>query len=368
MTGSGSCLIYAHNTGGAEVLTPLVLRMSSSEGTPMDVIANEPARAVFRRAGVEHTALSELASPPLDLARARRIVSSLGSTWAVLGVANRRDPANACLTLACREQGVPTIGFMDNWLNWDEMGEGPGDFQYAPDILAVMDECARGELVSRGFPEDRIEMVGHPHLESSAHIHRARHSDYLSPGDLEASVWLVVSQRVHRDRSLKDNLGLLDTRLDGEELVTILTHAAGEARKRDRRDVLIVLRPHPIERKVDREWEAVEGVTVRVDGTTSIEPLLSVSDTVIGLYGMPMLLAFYMSRRTISLAGIFGVENPCIDRYQFFEQADSPTDLFTLLSDQSQSLEAAMMSPMQKALVTGSIDRCMALLARVAVR
>lgn len=373
MSARRPCLVYAHNTGAAEVLAPIVLSLSASGVSDLDVIAHGPARGVFERSGIEHTDVSTLDAPPLDLEAAMRLVSARGCSMAILGVTNLLDRTNAHVTLACQQLDVPTVAFFDNWVNWDVFGGDPGDLRYGPDLLGVMDDCARAELVSRGFPGGRIAVVGQPHLDRC--VREAKAEGEATAGasrgarNGQPTVWLVISQRVHRDRSLEQRRqGLLDVVLDGSPLHEVLTRAAQQAHALDGREVLVLLRPHPVEEKPDDEWKAGDGVTVRVDASTPIGSLLEKADTVLGLYGMPMLQAFYTGRRAISLAGIIGGENPCIDRYHYFETVDSASELIVLLSSGEGPRLGGPMTPLQYALVDRSIGRCTELVARLRTR
>jgi hypothetical protein len=360
--GRGSGLFYAHNTGGAEVLAPIILGLSERYGRSLDVIAHSPASRVLERLGIDHMRLSDLEEPPLDEARARGLLSLRNNAWAVQGVTNLGDRTNANLTLACKEVGIPTIGFMDNWLHWDSLEETRGDFRYAPDVVGVMDDCARQQLESRGLPSDRIEVVGHPHLERTARLPGPSVSG--SPSQRGTVTWLVVSQRVHRESSLDERATLLDVPVEGELLSTLLSRAATSLREGNGQETLIILRPHPIEKKIDEERQEAHGVTVRVDATTPIEQLVARSSVVIGLYGMPMIHAFYTGKRTISLANIFGIKNTCIDRYGFFEQVSSVGELMVALGGDARP-RGQDGKKFRDALVTGSLDRCMTLLSRI---
>tara|TARA_B100001758_G_scaffold105417_1_gene90339 strand:- start:836 stop:1774 length:939 start_codon:yes stop_codon:yes gene_type:complete len=75
------------------------------------------------------------------------------------------DKANASLIKVCRDNSIPTLGFLDHWKGFDRFFDDNNQPAYLPDWLGVIDEKTKSRLESLKSISSSIFVIGHPWLD-----------------------------------------------------------------------------------------------------------------------------------------------------------------------------------------------------------
>lgn len=156
-------IIFAQDAGSAKFLVPVLKKIHLLENTDCQVYGYGQATSVFSLMDIPFNPLST--EKPFRLADAQKWLHGQRIDIFISGASSMRpDPTNVNIVLAAKRAGVKTIAFFDHWKSWGRF-QGYGDKErFFPDILGVMDSVAKEHLTMRGYPQDRIFVVGHPWL------------------------------------------------------------------------------------------------------------------------------------------------------------------------------------------------------------
>lgn len=78
----------------------------------------------------------------------------------------RLEPAESLLWQVAAQEGIPTLAFLDQWQNYLSRFSNDGkQIDLLPDKIGVIDALARQEMISEGFPEERLVCLGQPYLD-----------------------------------------------------------------------------------------------------------------------------------------------------------------------------------------------------------
>jgi len=161
-------LIAAHDPGGATALLPVIRTLATQGLVSLRVIGDGPAASLFARAGIEFEHIRGGDGAGELLVVARQLLDRERPDLVLVGSSETYTIERA-LTEAAARAGVPSAGLLDYWSQYVERfsGEGPGErWRYLPDLVLVMDETARDEMVALGVSPGRVAVVGHPHLST----------------------------------------------------------------------------------------------------------------------------------------------------------------------------------------------------------
>lgn len=76
------------------------------------------------------------------------------------------DMTNCNLIAACNELDIQSIGFFDHWKGFDRLKDADNSFTYMTSIVGVIDNYVKDGLINEGISPERVEVVGHPLLET----------------------------------------------------------------------------------------------------------------------------------------------------------------------------------------------------------
>ncbi|HEX9880285.1 MAG TPA: hypothetical protein VGB25_08845 [Candidatus Binatia bacterium] len=154
--------------GAANVTAPVAARLMGDGKTALTVLCLRFAREVFRRFGVPYRELHDYGLRRQSAAAAARILAAESPDLVVVGTNEEPQSLDRWLTVTAKARGIPVVSILDYWCNYSQRFSGPSGeerFLYLPDLVFVMDEQARDEMISEGFPAEGLFISGHPYLE-----------------------------------------------------------------------------------------------------------------------------------------------------------------------------------------------------------
>jgi len=266
--------VISHDSGGAEILSSLLLRQRTSEL----LVLEGPAVAIFERK------LGAVRPLPLEEAVQR-------SAWVLSGTSWQSDLEWRALVRA-RELGKPSVAFLDHWINYKERFLRGGQL-CMPDEIWVGDEYA-ARIARSQFAGQRVRLVENPYFDD---VRRSFASLGASLARPARPVLLYVTEPM-REHGL---LHYGDERYFGyteEEAVQYFL----ENLKFIASDVArIVIRAHPSEPEQKYAWarERVSAPLEISEGKSLIEDIAT-ADIVVGCESMAMVVALLGSKRVVS--------------------------------------------------------------------
>ncbi len=147
---AGPLAIAMRQAGTANAFVPLIRHLAGRRGDgAVDLYAYPPARPILERAGLAATPVDAFAPPartPSLLLTGTSLSPEDDGRWWGWAAAN----------------GVPSIGFVDQWVNYWQRFTVRARFDTLPDRVAVVDAVARDALAALGCPAGRLVVAGSP--------------------------------------------------------------------------------------------------------------------------------------------------------------------------------------------------------------
>ena len=161
-------LVTVQDPGSANVTAQVATRLMSDGKVVLSVLCFKFARDVFRRLGVPFKELHDFGLRQASPAAAERILAMEAPDMLLVGTNEEIQSLERGLTVIAKARGIPVISLLDYWCNYTQRfsGESPdGRFLYLPDLIFIMDERAKDDMLAEGFPPERLFVTGHPYLE-----------------------------------------------------------------------------------------------------------------------------------------------------------------------------------------------------------
>ena len=298
------CVVaVAGDPGGAEALAPVLERLLGDGRVRPALFPYREAIRLWEARGLRAAPLTGA----LSRDAARDLLAREQAKALVTGSSVNPDQLERVFIAAARDLGIPSLSILDFWTNYRRRWADPaGDLSDLPDIIAVMDDRARAEMVAEGFPAERIEVTGQPAFDRlprmRAGFTRGRRDAVrkglgLAPG--EAFV-LFASQPVS-SLSGESAENPLFPGYTERSVIPAVIRALDRIGHAEGRKIACVLRPHPREKAGDlRRWKG-EHIRVLVqEGGDRLETAMA-ADLVTGMTSVLLLEACYLGTPVVSI-------------------------------------------------------------------
>lgn len=329
-----SVIYSAHDPGGAEAILP-VLSALSAQGRRVHGFATGPAYQLCKAHGlpvVDASALSEEElNHQVDVLGARVY---LAGTSAGMSVDKR---------LFKHIQGrMPSLYVLDFWNNyWQRFSNQAKDFAYLPDVICVMDERAREDMLREGFPEERLVVTGNPHF-----VHFA---DAISAREEQRQELLFISQPLSALALLP---GFAAHGFDEYQVVNDLSNVVAELPP----EYMVKIRLHP--KEDGNKFNAVLGPRLEISTETTLEAALSRAGLIIGMFSPVLIQAAVAGKQVLSYQPEGSTNDPLVtNQLGITRRVSSAKELQSLISAYVQGKEVGRAEGAVRLVVPDAVER-----------
>lgn len=312
-------LFFSCEPGGAEVLIPVIESVKRETSFSVIVLSYGLGAERFACKGVKYAEIDKVKRDDaglLEFYRPNLVITSAASL-------PERDMSEKYLWRNARGLGIPSLAFLDQWQNYAIRFSGVTKDErlaYLPDYINCIDEIGEREMLSEGFPGDRLVRLGHPYL-SALHA-RAGEIDPVSvkarmgiPHDQKASLFVSepILEYYGRARGY-DQYEALELFFDIVSANPV--------------PVLPVIKLHPKDER-ERFEKILSGhkrlSPILLGNEFSSLECLSVADSVYGMTSIMLIEAYVMGKYAVSLQPGLIVEDPLVlSRHRIIPVITSP--------------------------------------------
>ena len=174
-------LFFSRDPGGANCIIPLYKRIEADKNIQPHLYCRDFACQKYREKSLSFKNINR----ELNHITPRSIENFLKRKRPnlIITATSSDDNTERFFWRAARKLNIKTLAILDQWMNYkdrfsDDYREYPKDKKHLniPDIICVMDEYAKGEMVGQGFPSENIKVTGQPYFEEiSKEIERFNH-------------------------------------------------------------------------------------------------------------------------------------------------------------------------------------------------
>jgi hypothetical protein len=277
----------AGDPGGAAAVAP-VLELLRQQSRPVHAVAYRQAVANWRSRGLEveelpHSTHLEQAQRHLRDRQADILLSATSDN----GV-NLEKPFIA----AARRLGIPSLAVLDHWMNYRlRFANEKGELVYLPDCIAIMDEQARAEMVAEGLDASRLVVTGQPAFDELASLkcsnrvqQRQAVRQMLGVGEKERMV-LFASEPISTMCGTEPSQPLYPGYTE-QTVLRDLASALGRIAKRKTEKIVLVARPHPLDKPEDLRSDVEPPLRLVVDNRGKGRDVVLAADLVTGMTTM----------------------------------------------------------------------------------
>lgn len=305
----------SQDAGGCNAIYPVLIRLRC-DGNDVAVFAAKYSVEILKGKDIPFFEIV-----PEDFNKVNKLFDQHKPDIALLGTSMGYSLEDVFLQ-ECRKRGIPSVAVLDSWVNYSMRFPNlltERKLEYLPDILCVMDDFAKREMVGEGIPEERIRVTGSPYFdvfsESISSYAPEKKNVLLKKWNLpqDARVISFISQAIDqtfgRSQNESNYLGYLQ--FDALEL---LMEALKKITKYHNYHLFLLVRPHPKEQKSSYQQFSIKdrNFSMIVSNEEDAEDILAVSDVVTGMFSTMLTLAYFIGKDIVSIQPHLSQEDPFI--------------------------------------------------------
>jgi hypothetical protein len=300
-------LLFSRDPGGANCIIEVAKGCLLSGSYTVDLYGKDSACISYANAGLKHMDITDIAGPSPNRASLRTFLQNRSPDIIVTGT-SADDNTETFLWQAAADIAIPSVVILDYWNNYSvrfsehttltapvASRPGPGPL---PDVICIMDEFARMEMLREGFPAEKLRITGQPYLDTirtippipSDYRRKIRQKNHVTGDEL---MIVYVSEPIRKTYGGPDKLGYDEVTI----LQSVIASFASLHPPHDRH-VQLTIRPHPKNTPSDFNHFTQEGLFpfgISIDTDTPPRPLIQAADLIVGMSSIFLLEAALLS-------------------------------------------------------------------------
>ena len=200
------------------------------------------------------------------------------------------------------------VAVLDFWSNYAPRFRSPAGFLEPPEVVCVMDAQARAEMVAEGFDAARLAVTGQPAFDALAGLRQAfgeqeRQALRAALGVAAGETLVVFASQPLAEFYAQPELRARHPGYDQGTALRLLIAALEDLAPEIRRNIVLLVRPHPREEPGSLAWAArsTGALRVRIDGSGDSRAGLLAADLVCGMTSVLLVEACHLGCLTLSL-------------------------------------------------------------------
>ena len=292
-------LVVCGDAGGAAAVAPVAELLIREGRVNLRSAVYRQAAELWARRGLPHQTLAAGLSDG-DLAALAGSADAL-----LLGTSVNGEDYERRLGALFPARAVAVLDF---WSNYAPRFRSAAGVLEPPAVVCVMDESARSGMAAEGFEAARVVVTGQPAFDALAGLRRAfgeneRKSLRATLGVVEGERLVVFASQPLAEFYAQPELRARHPGYDQGTALRLLIAALEELAPEIRRNIVLLVRPHPREEPGSLAWAArsTETLRVRVDGSGDSRTCLLAADLVCGMTSVILVEACHLGCPTLSL-------------------------------------------------------------------
>lgn len=315
MKKSRKIIAVCQDPGGSDAVSAVIKELLF-RGEDVIVFASRHAPLILKRKGMRFTEVL-----PENFSRVDELFDREKPDMILAGTSGGYSLEDAFIEEA-RNRGIFSIAVLDSWVNYSirfsDLSVNGEKLKFLPDVVCVMDEIAKKEMIVEGIPEDRIRVTGNPYFDQffnkKSSISKEKRKKMLEKWGFSDNTRVLsfFSQTIHQTFGYsKDNPRYLGyTQFAALELLAEALIKISKYKDQ----ISLMVRPHPKEERVFYQEFAkkVKDIPLAISDEEKMEEVLAVSDVIAGMFSNALVIAYAMGKKVISIQPNLARENPFI--------------------------------------------------------
>lgn len=295
-------VVICGDPGGANAIVPVIKRLRS-EKEDVQVFAYLQAIGIMEKNNILFSSIDEKITLP-DI---QEILQKNHPAILVTGTSFNTIDLEIKFIKVAQKLAIPTLAVLDFWSNYSlrfyDMQE---ERRYIPDKIAIMDEIAYSEMIAEGFRPDLLIVTGQPAFDALAgfklNFDTEKRQKIRRDLTIHAHELMVVFVSQPLSKIYGDDES--NPRFLGYTEKTVLKNliAALEIQSHDcKKDITLIIRPHPSEKTDAYEKIASKSIRTIVTKVGNPRDIVMASDLVVGMNTELLVEACYLGCMVVSI-------------------------------------------------------------------
>jgi hypothetical protein len=328
-------LFAAGDPGGANAVVPVAAAFLARYDEVMALV-NPLARAIFAAHNIPISDTTEMSSDPLDTIVDRFAPDCIVTSTSV-GESMDKELIRRFKDI------IPCVGVVDFWSNYSQRFSNPDthDLVYVPNVICVVDELMRDEMIADGFSSNQIVVTGNPHFDHFA--------DAITCAGENAREILFISQPL-RDQARVP--GFVPLPFDEH---TALMHLIASVARLGH-DYRISIRLHPKENPHSFDTYSSEFVSLATSAT--LEQAISRAGLIVGMLSPVLIQARAAGKSVLSYEPGLMTGDPLVsNRLGITTRVSSPAELDTAVAMYASGITSETLNDVRSVWPIGATER-----------
>jgi len=295
VTGGGipSVVVVSGDPGGANAVAPVLLKLISDKKVRVSAFAYREAKKLWKDQNIPFTSL------PHDTTHesAGILLKDLRADLFFSGTSYNEQEFEKQFISAARALQIPSLVLLDYWSYYSiRFSDTAGNRIYLPDMIAIMDMFTFDAMVQEGFAPEQLVITGQPAYDDLILIRNSfsanRNLEIRKDiGDLTDELVVVFASEplFWGTTANPSNPGYTRT----EVLLSLVT-ALDRIQERTKREIVLVIRPHPRENSQEFLDIRGENIQIIISTTGSSRDVIQAADLVCGMTTALLMEACYL--------------------------------------------------------------------------
>jgi len=161
-------LIACNDPGGSMVCLPVIKRLLKDDKYYISIFAGKYAEKIFKEEKIACKTLRQSRFTKKEMVTIERILKEEEPSLVFTSTSFGKAIDNAFLYAAIKRK-KKTFALLDQWCNYTQrfrVFSRNKKIGYIPDLIGVMDNFTKQEMIDEGFPAKRLIVTGHPYFDT----------------------------------------------------------------------------------------------------------------------------------------------------------------------------------------------------------
>ena len=161
----------SYHRGSANAISPVITELINKGKVDVVVVGHGPAQEAFRSFNIDYKTVDYHGLEDISTDSMIQLLKiekpSLVLTGTACQTPKKKDVLEQTVTLAAKNLGIKSLAVLDFWAEYIERFSDfftDERFKFLPDKIAVMDNIAVEEMLSKGFGKEKLIVTGNPYF------------------------------------------------------------------------------------------------------------------------------------------------------------------------------------------------------------
>ncbi|PIR89061.1 MAG: hypothetical protein COU07_03150 [Candidatus Harrisonbacteria bacterium CG10_big_fil_rev_8_21_14_0_10_40_38] len=157
-------LFSAYDAGGMDALTPVINKIKDNKKYILKVFLGGPAKKIAKSEKIKFINCEKKTIKEIE-----DLIKKFKPDVICTGTSSGKTIEKIIWRIAKKED-IPTVAVVDFWINYNLQfsfsNKEKINKKNLPDLICLMDDLGKKEMIKEGFPKEILKITGNPHFEN----------------------------------------------------------------------------------------------------------------------------------------------------------------------------------------------------------